>query len=84
MGTLGLLGFGLFSLLPELRRLQRRVRELETAAAASAYAETDLDDPNQEPTEPRPSFLSRLRGPATGELPSDNYDDELDPPYSSH
>jgi hypothetical protein len=84
MGTLGLLGFGLFSLLPELRRLQRRVRELEAAAAASAYAETDLDDPNQEPTEPRPSFLSRLRGPATGELPSDNYDDELDPPYSSH
>jgi hypothetical protein len=84
LGTLGLLGFGLFSMLPELRRLQRRVRELEAAAAAPTYAENDFSDPDQEPTEPRPSFLSRLRGPATGELPSDNYDDELDPPYSSH
>ncbi|MGI4862750.1 MAG: hypothetical protein ACRYFZ_02430 [Janthinobacterium lividum] len=87
LGTLGLLGFGLLSVLPELRRLQRRVRELESAAKSQpAYPDTDLDDAEQEPTEPRPSLFSRLRGSATGELPADNYgdDDEPDPHYPSH
>ena len=86
LGTLGLLGFGLLSVLPELRRLQRRVRELEAQAANQpAYSDTDLDDADQEPTEPRPSLFSRLRGSATGELPADSYDDdEPDPHYPSH
>jgi hypothetical protein len=86
LGTLGLLGFGLLSVLPELRRLQRRVRELEAQAANQpAYNEPDTDDYAPEPTEPRPSLFSRLRGPATGELPNDSYDDgdddEPDPHY---
>jgi hypothetical protein len=81
LATLGLGGFALLSVLPELRRLRRRVRELEgTGAQASAYGETDLDAPDQEPAEARPSFLSRLRGPASGELLADNYDDDDDEP----
>jgi len=76
LGTLGLLGFGLLSVLPELRRLQRRVRELEAQPTSqSAYPEPDADDYAPEPTEPRPSLFSRLRGSATGELPNDSYDD---------
>lgn len=76
LATLGLGGFALLSVLPELSRLRRRVRELEnTGAQPSAYAETDPDAPDQAPAEARPSFLSRLRGPASGELLSDNYDD---------
>jgi hypothetical protein len=87
LGTLGLLGFGLLSVLPELRRLQRRVRELEAQAANQAtYTEPDADDYAPEPTEAKPSLFSRLRGPATGELPDDSYgddddDDEPDPHY---
>lgn len=86
LGTLGLLGFGLLSVLPELRRLQRRVRELETQAAShAAYPDTEASDFEPEPTEPRPSLFSRLRGSATGELPDDSYDDgddeEPDPQY---
>lgn len=77
LGSFGLLGFDLFNLLPELRRLRRRVRELESAdqeAYPPAEAETDPEAPQG------PSFFSRLRGPATGELPADNYDDEPDYP----
>jgi hypothetical protein len=86
LGTLGLLGFGLLSVLPELRRLQRRVRELEAQAAnQAAYNEPDADDYAPEPAEAKPSLFSRLRGPATGELPDDSYgdddDDETDPHY---
>ncbi|MFD1875318.1 hypothetical protein [Hymenobacter bucti] len=76
LATLGLGGFALLSVLPELSRLRRRVRELEAAGTQPpAYAETDPDAPDQAPTEARPSFLSRLRGPAGGELLTDNYDD---------
>jgi len=89
LATLGLGGFALLSVLPELRRLRRRVRELEGAGAqGSLYPETDLDTPDQEPAPARPSFLSRLRGPGSGELLADNYDDEeeddeLNPPHSA-
>ena len=86
LGTLGLLGFGLLSVLPELRRLQRRVRELEAQATSpAAYGEAEADEYAPEPTEPRPSLFSRLRGSTTGELPADSYDDgdddEPDPRY---
>jgi hypothetical protein len=85
LATLGLGGFALLSVLPELRRLRRRVRELEdTGNQGPAYTETDLDAPAQEPAETRPSFLSRLRGPASGELLADNYDDDDDEPDPSH
>jgi hypothetical protein len=85
LATLGLGGFALLSVLPELRRLRRRVRELEgTGNQATAYSETDFEAPDQEPTEARPSFLSRLRGPAGGELLADNYDDEDDEPDPRH
>jgi hypothetical protein len=82
LGTLGLLGFGLLSMLPELRRLQRRVRELEAQAATqSAYNEPYADDYAPEPVAPKPSLFSRLRGPATGELPDDSYGDDGDDEY---
>ncbi|TVT43069.1 hypothetical protein FNT36_02975 [Hymenobacter setariae] len=85
LATLGLGGFALLSVLPELRRLRRRVRELEDAGAqAPPYGETDLDAPDQEPAEARPSFLSRLRGPASGELLADNYGDDDDEPDPQH
>jgi hypothetical protein len=90
LATLGLGGFALLSVLPELRRLRRRVRELESAGAqAPAYPEPDAEAFDQEPATARPSFLSRLRGPASGELLADNYDDEEDDPepdprHSSH
>jgi len=77
LATLGLGGFALLSVLPELRRLQRRVRELE-GVGAPAYAEPDAEVSDQEPAAARPSFLSRLRGPASGELLADNYDDDED------
>jgi hypothetical protein len=79
LGSFGLLSFGLFNLLPELRRLRRRVRELESAAAyPDAYPPTEAEADPEAPGEP--SFFSRLRGPASGELPTDNYDDEPDYP----
>lgn len=79
LGTLGLLGFGLLSVLPELRRLQRRVRELEAQTTSQAtYNEPDADDYAPEPAEAKPSLFSRLRGPATGELPDDSYGDDDD------
>lgn len=75
IGSFGLLGFALFSVLPELNRLRRRVRELETAELAQEpYPTPEADEPDEEPRSS--SFFSRLRGPATDELPADNYDDE--------
>jgi hypothetical protein len=75
IGSFGLLAFALLSVLPELNRLRRRVRDLEAAdASQESYPPTDAEDPEDEPR--GPSFFSRLRGPATGELPADNYDDE--------
>jgi hypothetical protein len=83
LGSFGLLCVGLFNLLPELRRLRRRVRELESTSAAESDTYTGPDDPEPEAPETHsPSFFSRLRGPATGELPADNYDDEPDYPNS--
>ena len=83
MGSCGLLGLGLFNLLPELRRLRRRVRELESAGGAESDTYSGPHDTEAEAPETRgPSFFSRLRGPATGELPADNYDDEPDYPNS--
>ncbi len=78
LGSFGLLSFGLFSVLPELRRLRRRVREFEEADAGQGpYPPTDPHDSDAEPR--GPSFFSRLRGPATGELPADNYDEPTYP-----
>jgi hypothetical protein len=75
LGTFGMLSFALFSVMPELNRLRRRVRELETAdVAQEPYSATDAEEQEDEPR--NPSFFSRLRGPATDELPADNYDDE--------
>lgn len=85
MGSCGLLGLGLFNLLPELRRLRRRVRELEAAGSQTSYAENEADGLDQEPAAARPSFLSRLnslRGPASGELQADSYDDDDEPDES--
>lgn len=83
LGSFGLLSFGLFNLLPEMRRLRRRVRELESAADQGTYPPTETEADPEAPQEP--SFFSRLRGSATGELPADNYDDEPDyPPTHPH
>jgi hypothetical protein len=55
------------------------VRELESAATyPDAYPPTEAETDPEAPRET--SFFSRLRGPASGELPTDNYDDEPDSP----
>jgi hypothetical protein len=75
LGSFGLLCLGLFNLLPEVRRLRRRVRELESGGNAGepeAYQGQD----EAEPEPHSPSLFSRLRGSATGELPADSYDDD--------
>jgi hypothetical protein len=80
LGSFGLLLYTVASLLPELHRLRRRVRDLE---AEQAYypgpdgEEDQLDTPSQ-PTERGPGFFSRFKPQSTGELPADNYDDEAD------
>jgi hypothetical protein len=81
LGSFGLLCLNVFNLQPELRHLRRRVRELETAAGSDTYSGTDDTEPEVPPT-PGPSFFSRLRGPVSGELPTDSYDD--DEPEQSH
>ena len=74
LGTFGLLLLTVLSLLPELRRLRRRVRTLE---AEAYYAEPDA--PAESPTppaEPEAGFFDRFRPQATGELPADQYEDD--------
>ena len=81
LGSFGLLCLNVFNLQPELRHLRRRVRELETTAGPDTYAGPEDTEPEVSST-PGASFFSRLRGPASGELPADNYDDEPEQPHS--
>ncbi|WP_223649182.1 hypothetical protein [Hymenobacter psoromatis] len=81
LGSFGLLLLVVFSLLPEMRRLRRQVRTLETeqayySAAPEADAPYPPDGTPTPPAEPVPSFFSRFRPHATGELPADQYDEE--------
>jgi hypothetical protein len=80
LGSFGLLLYTVASLLPELHRLRRRVRQLE---AEQTYYD-DAAGPDAEPDQPAPpaapnaGFFSRFRPQATGELPTDSYDDQDD------
>ncbi|QKG56784.1 hypothetical protein GKZ68_09220 [Hymenobacter sp. BRD128] len=79
LGSFGLLLYTVASLLPELRRLRRRVRDLE--AEQAYYAAPDGGEAADEPTPPAgrgPGFFDRFRPQATGELPADSYDDQDD------
>ncbi|MEJ7659086.1 MAG: hypothetical protein WKG07_05395 [Hymenobacter sp.] len=73
LGTFGLLLLVVMSLLPELRRLRRRVRTLE---AEAYYPEADAPAAAPTPAAPEAGFFDRLRSQATGELPADQYEDE--------
>ena len=76
LATFGLLLLAVFSVLPELRRLRRRVRTLE-AEAEAYYPEPDA--PAAAPTPPaapEAGFFDRFRTQTTGELPADQYEDE--------
>jgi len=80
LGSFGLLLYTVASLLPELHRLRRRVRDLEAEQTyyddpAGADAEPDQPAP---PAARGPSFFSRFKPQSTGELPADNYDDTDD------
>jgi len=79
LGSFGLLLYAVTTLLPELRRLRRRVRDLEAEQAyyppADDEGAADAPDPTL-PAERGPSFFSRFRPQSTGELPADEYDDE--------
>ena len=75
LGTFGGLVLVVASLLPELRRLRRRVRTLE----AEAYYHPEADAPAAAPTPaaaPEAGFFDRFRAQTTGELPADQYEDE--------
>ena len=80
LGSFGLLLYTVASLLPELSRLRRRVRDLESEQAY--YDDPAGTDP--EPDQPvppaarNPGFFSRFKPQSTGELPADNYDDNDD------
>lgn len=82
LGSFALLLYTVASLLPELRRLRRRLRDLE---AEQPYYPAPTDGENEDysadestpPAERGPNFFSRFRPQSTGELPSDNYDDDL-------
>lgn len=82
LGSFGLLLYLIADLLPELRRLRRQVRTLEaeqTYYPAAAEGEDDIlstPDDSAPPAERSPGFFSRFRPQSTGELPSDNYDDD--------
>lgn len=79
LGSFGLLLYTVASLLPELHRLRRRVRDLE--AEQAYYAAPDGDEAADEPAPPAergPGFFSRFRPHPTGELPTDSYDDPDD------
>ena len=68
------------SLLPELRRLRRRVRTLEAEQAyyppADEEASAGTPDFPTPPAERGPGFFSRFRPQSTGELPADEYDED--------
>ncbi len=83
LGSFGLLLYLAADLLPELRRLRRRVRALEAEQAYYPAAPTEdgddalgAPDDQAPPTERGPSFFSRFRPQSTGELPSDQYDED--------
>ena len=82
LASAGLLLYMATDLMPELRRLRRRVRTLEAEQAyypepTGPEEDTSTSPPaGQDPTEQDPSFFSRFRAQSTGELPSDNYDDD--------
>lgn len=80
LGSFGLLLYTVASLLPELRRLRRRVRDLEAEQAyyppANDEAPTDAPDYPTPPAERGPGFFSRFRPQSTDELPADEYDDD--------
>ncbi|TDN40312.1 hypothetical protein E4631_11815 [Hymenobacter sp. UV11] len=80
LGSFGLLLYLVANLLPEQRRLRRRVRDLEAEQAyyppANDEAPTDAPDYPTPPAERGPSFFSRFRPQSTGELPADEYDED--------
>jgi len=81
LGSFGLLLYTVASLLPELHRLRRRVRQLESEPAYYDEAADAGAEPADQPAPPAgrgPGFFSRFRPQATGELPADNYDDQDD------
>ena len=80
LGSFGLLLYTVASLLPELNRLRRRVRQLESEQAYyDDAADAEPDQPAPAPTR-EPGFFSRFKPQSTGELPADNYDDTDDEP----
>ncbi len=80
LGSFGLLLYTVASLLPEQRRLRRRVRDLEAEQEQAYYPPTDDEgaapDAPTPPAERGPGFFSRFRPQSTGELPTDEYDDD--------
>ncbi len=78
LGSFGLLLYAVTTLLPELRRLRRRVRDLEAEQAYYPPADDEgADAPDPAPAAERgPGFFSRFRPQSTGELPADEYDDD--------
>ena len=79
LGSFGLLLFTVASLLPEQRRLRRRVRDLEAEQAYYASPSDERLSAPDAPTPPAergPGFFSQFRPQSTGELPADAYDDD--------
>jgi|GEM_PF-854504 len=77
LGSFCLLGYLVFSLLPELNRLRRQVRALEATPATFYQAEPEAEPEAEEPTASRgASFLNSLRPQRTNELPADEYDED--------
>lgn len=83
LGSFGMLLYLIADLLPELRRLRRRVRTLEAEQTYYPAAPTEDEDdtlgtPDDQtpPAERGPGFFSRFRPQSTGELPADHYDDD--------
>jgi hypothetical protein len=81
LGSFGLLLYTVASLLPEQRRLRRRVRDLEAEQAyVSPAADDGLSAPDAPPppAERGPGVVSHVRPQSTGELPADEYDEDDD------
>ena len=79
LGSFALLLYTVASLLPELNRLRRRVRDLEAEQTYYAAPESDdVADTPAPPAERGPGFFDRFRPQSTGELPADSYDDNDD------